>query len=259
MTGLSILMCVRNEEAQLAERLPELKFGDEIIVVLDRCTDASRSVALEHGARVIEGSFPIEGDRRMAAINAAKFPWCFEVDADEGVSAALAAEIKTVIAANAADYHLIPVDNYIGHHLVRYGWGASFGTSAVARLFRRGAKTWGPQAVHPVVNFTGTLGEKLQNALRHKLDDTISDMIRRLDRYTEARAADIRSGRLPKVERETLSRNIGRFFTRFYKCYVGRQGYREGGWGFLIALMAGLFPLLSYLKATLESGEPQHA
>lgn len=253
MTKLSALMCVHNEEMQLAARLQELKFADEIIVVLDRCTDASKSVALEHGAKVIEGTFPIEGDRRMAAINAAAHPWCLEIDADEGVSAELAAEIRKTIETTDADYHLLPVDNYIGNHLVRHGWGASFGTSAVARLFRKNVKTWGQQAVHPVVNFTGRRGSILQNPLHHKVDDTISDMIRRLDRYTEARAADIRAGRIAKLEQETLGRNIGRFFTRFYKCYVRRHGHREGLWGFLIALMAGLFPLLSYLKARLET------
>jgi len=256
VTQLSVLMCVRNEEVRLAERLPELKFADEIIVVLDRCTDGSRMVALEHGARVIEGNFPIEGDRRMTAIDAAQFPWCFEVDADEGVSAALAGEIKNTIQNSKADYHLIPVDNYIGKHLVRYGWGASFGTSAVARLFRKSVKEWGPQSVHPVVRFTGVRGEMLQNPLHHKVDDTVADMIARLNRYTDARAADIRAGRLPKGGQESLVRNIGRFFMRFYKCYVSRQGHREGLWGFLIALMAGLFPLLSYLKAKLE---PDHA
>jgi len=36
---------------------------------------------------------------------------------------------------------------------------------------------------------------------------------------------------------------------RFYKCYVSRKGYREGDMGFLIAVMAGLYPLLSNLKA----------
>ena len=255
MTKISALMCVRNEEVRLGARLPELKFADEIIVVLDRCTDDSKTVALQHGAKVIEGAFPIEGDRRMAAIAAAQYDWCLELDADEGLSSALADEIRSVIQSSSADYHLIPIDNYIGNHLVRHGWGASFGTSAVARLFRRGAKTWGQQAVHPVVTFNGSQGVKLTHALLHKVDDNISQMIRRLDSYSTARAADIRARRIKKWDQETLGRNVGRFFSRFYKCYVGRSGWREGHWGFLIALMAGLFPLLSYLKATLETGD----
>ena len=46
----------------------------------------------------------------------------------------------------------------------------------------------------------------------------------------------------------------GPWFSRFVKCYVMRRGYREGGYGFLIALFAGLYPLLSYLKARYEDG-----
>ena len=50
----------------------------------------------------------------------------------------------------------------------------------------------------------------------------------------------------------TLPGNLRRFVSRFFKCLVSRKGYREGGWGLLIALCAGLYPLLAHLKARLE-------
>ena len=73
-------------------------------------------------------------------------------------------------------------------------------------------------------------------------------MIQRLDRYTHQRALDL-------VERGQVggvAENAFRGFRRFLKCYISRKGYREGGWGVLIALMAGLYPLLSTLRARLE-------
>ena len=73
-------------------------------------------------------------------------------------------------------------------------------------------------------------------------------MIMRLDRYTTVRARDLRES----SKSDSFGRNIRRIFSRFYKCYVGRKGYREGKYGFLIALFAGLYPILSYLKAHLE-------
>jgi len=89
----------------------------------------------------------------------------------------------------------------------------------------------------------------LQNRLEHYVDRNISDMIRRLDSYSTARARDLRdSGKIG-----TLASNARRFFSRFFKCYVRRKGYKEGGYGFLIALFAGLFPLLSHIKAAEES------
>jgi hypothetical protein len=45
---------------------------------------------------------------------------------------------------------------------------------------------------------------------------------------------------------------LRRIASRFWKCYVVRKGYREGPYGFLIALCAALYPILSYLKARLD-------
>jgi len=146
---LSALVVARNEEAQLAECLSCLAFADEIVVVLDRCTDSSPEIVRQFTDRVIAGMWEREGPRRNAGIAACRGEWVLEIDADERVGADLAAEIRAVIIGSSADWHLIPVDNYIGDHLVRYGWGASFGRSAHAGLFRRGAKHWGDGRVHP--------------------------------------------------------------------------------------------------------------
>ena len=43
-----------------------------------------------------------------------------------------------------------------------------------------------------------------------------------------------------------------RIFTRFFKCYVGRKGYKEGHLGFLIALFAAIYPIVSWLRAKLD-------
>jgi hypothetical protein len=171
-----------------------------------------------------------------------------EVDADEHVPPELGREILATITASGSDWHEIPVDNYIGDRLVRYGWGASFGRSAYAGLFRRGAKIWGRERVHPQLRFTGNKGARLATPIAHYVDRDISDMLRRLDRYTTARAVDLRASGNPG----SFGHSVRRIFSRFWKCYVGRKGYREGGYGFLIALCAGLYPILSYLKATLE-------
>jgi hypothetical protein len=142
----------------------------------------------------------------------------------------------------------MPVDNYVGDRLVRWGWGASFGRSAHAALFRKDAKRWGDERVHPAVQLSGKAGTALAARLDHYVDRNISDMLRRLDRYTSLRAQDLRdSGDIG-----SLAHNLRRIVSRFWKCYVARRGYREGAWGLLIALCAALYPILSYLKARLE-------
>jgi glycosyltransferase involved in cell wall biosynthesis len=248
---LSALVVAHNEEAQLADCLERLAFADEIVVVLDRCTDRSVEIAAHFKARIIEGAWPLEGPRRNTGIDACTGDWILEVDADERVPAEMAREIRDVIAAAPFSHVLVPFDNYVGKRLVRWGWGGSFGVMMAPRLFAKGAKRWGEQRVHPALELKG---EKrfLKSRMIHYVDRDISDMIARLNRYTSARAADLRARAETGEDIGSFRANVRRLFSRFYKCYVTRKGYREGQYGFLIALMAGLYPLLSYLKATLE-------
>jgi glycosyltransferase involved in cell wall biosynthesis len=246
---LSALVVARNEEARLPECLASVAFADEVVVVLDRSTDGSAAVARAAGARVIEGAWELEGDRRNAGIEACTGDWVLEVDADERVDAALAAAVRATIATSRFAWHQVPVDNYVGDRLLRFGWAGSFGTTSVPRLFRRGAKRWRAQRVHPGLDWTGEEGPRIaQGALVHLVDRDISDMLRRLDKYSSAKAADLIAG----GEIGTLQANLRRFVSRGFKSYVSRKGYREGGWGVLLALCTGAFPLLSYLKARLE-------
>ena len=249
---LSAVVVAHNEAAQLADCLSCLSFADEIVVLLDRSADGSREIASRFADRIIEGVWVREASRRHAAIAACQGDWIFEADADERVSPALAAEIRAVIGRSSAAWHLVPVDNYIGDRLVRWGWGAFFGRSAHAGLYRRGVKSWSDDRVlHASVNLTGRQGPNLEQRLAHYVDRNISDMLIRLDRYTTLRAQDLReSGDIG-----TFAHNLRRIASRFWKCYVGRRGYREGPYGFLIALCAALYPILSYLKARLEPGE----
>ena len=131
----------------------------------------------------------------------------------------------------------------------RVSSAGSFGTTSVPRLSRKGAKRWRAQRVHPGLDWTGEEGPKITSgALVHLVDRDISDMLRRLDKYSSAKAADL----LASGNIGTLRANLRRFVSRGFKSYVSRKGYREGGWGVLLALCTGAFPLLSYLKAALE-------
>jgi glycosyltransferase involved in cell wall biosynthesis len=249
MATLSALITARNEESRLGACLERLGFADEIVVVLDKCTDGTKDIALAHGARIIEGAWDIEGDRRNTGIAACTSDWVLEVDADEHVPPELAEEIRRIIATTAFDWHEILVDNYIGDRLVRHGWGASYGKPAYPGLFRKGVKLWGRDRVHPRLEWKGRKGPMLACRLNHYVDKNISDMIRRLDSYSTARARDLRER--GETWGSTAS-NLRRLVSRFFKCYVARGGWKEGGYGFIIAVCAALYPMLSHLKAKYE-------
>ena len=244
---LSALVVAHNESNQLSDCLNLLSFADELIVVLDKCTDDSFKIAAQFTDKIIKGDWDIEGERRNTGLKSCTGDWILEVDADERITSKLAIEIRKAIQTNKYNYYLIPFDNYIGNKRVRYGWGAAWGVSAAPRLSRKDCKRWGPERIHPSLQLTKPEG-RLCERIIHYIDLDISDMIRRLDRYTTIRAKDLRE----TEKTESFGHNIRRIFSRFYKCYIGRKGYKEGKYGFLIALFAGLYPILSYLKATLE-------
>ena len=249
MTRISALVVARNEAERLPACLASLEPADEIVVVLDRTNDESLAIAWKRAHRVIEGAWPLEGDRRNAGIDACTGDWVLEVDADERVPPALWAEIRRVAEASTHAFHRVRIDNHVGERLIRHGWAGSFGTTLKPVLFRRGAKRWRAQRVHPGLDWTGTEGERITaHGIHHALDRDISDMLRRLDRYSAAKAADL----LAEGRIGSLPDNMRRFVSRFVKSYVARGGWREGGWGVLLAFCTGMFPLLAHLKARLE-------
>ena len=156
-----------------------------------------------------------------------------------------------MVASSSAAWHLVPVDNYIGDRLVRWGWGAFFGRSAHAGLFRKGAKdgamTRAASERHLVPGAQGTtISRRVSSTMSTAISPTCSV---RLDRYT-TRAPRI-CGRA--AISAAMAHNLRRIVSRFWKCYVGRRAIAKGPCGFLIALCAALYPILSYLKARLAS------
>lgn len=248
---LSALVVVHNEEQRLDDCLKRLSFADELVIVLDKCTDGSKVIAEAYTDRLMEGSWELEGDRRNAGIEFCRGDWILEVDADEWVSDELASEIRSVINDGNGDIFNILVHNYVGGRWVRYGWGGNFGENGCPGLFRKGVKTWGRERVHPHLTVTGRQGKNLSQPLTHHIDDNLSSMIRRFDNYTTARAKDLADRR----EFGSVPNMVRKSFSRFWKCYVARQGYRENGYGLLIAILAAIYPLVSLLKATLEEAE----
>ena len=205
---LTVVITAHNEEERLPSCLAHVAFADEIIVLCDKCTDRTEEIAKAAGAKTLSGNWTMEGERRNFALSHVSGDWVLEVDADEHVSEELAKEIRSVIATSEFGFHDLPVDNYVGARLVRYGWGSSFGKSAYGGLFRAGGKHWGPQRVHPAVTFAGEKGPRLRHPVRHYVDRNISDMIKRLDSYSTARAADLRdSGKIGN-----FASNIRRLF-----------------------------------------------
>jgi glycosyltransferase involved in cell wall biosynthesis len=243
---LSALVCAHNDEARLADCLRGLAFCDEIVVVADRCTDRTQDIARQFGARVIDGIFPLESQRKTAGVNACLGEWVLEVEVDEQVDGKLAYEIRAAIHGRpGGDWFDLPVNNFVGGALVRRGWGAGLGEVMTPRLFRRRVKRWKAGRVDPAVVLEGVFAGELETPLLRQVAPDIGQMMARLNQLTALRAQDLADARDTGDLPSDILAAIGRFWTS----YVWRQGLREGELGFLIAAMAGLDAILSGFRA----------
>jgi len=241
---LSALVVARDEEARIGDCLASLRFADEIVVLLDRSRDRTGEIARAAGARVVEGEWELEADRRNAGIAACGGGWILEVDADERATPALGAEIRAALPAAPDGYFIVPMANHVGTHLVRHGWGAYNGVAAKPALFRKGMKRWGSGRVHPQIELRGER-RVLREPMQHFVYRDVSDMIARLNRYTDLAALDaVERGDIPP-----LGASLRRMASRAWKSYVARRGYREGTYGVALALFSALYPMLVHLKA----------
>ncbi|MAW97353.1 MAG: glycosyl transferase [Alphaproteobacteria bacterium] len=249
MINLSVLIIVHNEEKQLKACLETVKFADEIVVILDKCTDKSKLIAKKYTDKIYEGSWDIEGKRRNYGIKKCNGKWIFEIDADERVPKDLKKEIINVVKKSKNDWHLVDVKNFFGEKIIRFGWGCYIGKSSYVGLFRKKSKIWGMQRVHPKIFLKGKRGKKLEKKLIHFYCKSIYDLFEKLNSYSTARAKDLQDN----VNDESFIRNFRRIFSRFWKCYILRKGYKEKEIGLAIAISAGLYPILSYLKYKTET------
>jgi glycosyltransferase involved in cell wall biosynthesis len=246
MNRISAVIVAHNEEKKIEDCLKSLNFADEIVVVLDKCTDSTKQIVQKYTDKTIEGSWNIEGARRNVALNAAAGEWILEIDADERISKELAEEILALRNEKPAAY-IVVVDNYIGKRCVKHGWLRILGVLQRQTLTYKGLKKYHEdKEIHPTFDLKAEINY-LKNPLIHLVDDDITDLLNRFNRYTNWRANDlIARGKFKKTGFFAI---IFAVKLRILKSYFGKKGYKEGLLGVLLAVLSGLYPLVSYLKA----------
>lgn len=241
---LSAIVITRNEEANIAACLDSLAFCDERIVVDCGSTDRTVTIAREKGVRVAYHPWQGFGAQKNHALSLARGDWVLSLDADERVSPALAAAVKSAIEEKVVDGYEFPrLSSFCGRPLRHSGWYPDY----VLRLFRRGHGRFTDVIVHERVVCDGLVARLAEPLIHHpvvKLEDALS----RVDRYSTASAAAlVASGR-----RVTFMTGIGHGLGSFLRAYVLRRGFLDGAEGFLLAVANAEGSYYRYMKAWLE-------
>ena len=249
---VSVLVVLLEKELRLESCLKRLAWADEIVVVSNYITDQSSAIVEKYDGRLIKFSGDSEGLIRKLGIEACAGNWILEIDADGWVTKELAKEIIEIIINSRYNIYTLNVNNYICDKFIKRGWtGSPIGKQRYIGLYRKGAKIWGTQRTNPdeIVKISN-ISRDLENSLINKRFMKISNLLGRLDYCTTLRARD-----LAEIYGTTsLIRAFLNFLYTFMLAYLRQGSYKEGAYGFMLALCNGLYPLISNIKAIYEEG-----
>lgn len=244
---LSVVILTKNEAGRLPECIRSVAWADDILVIDDESTDDTCRIAEALGARVLRRKMDIEGRHRNWANDQAKHDWVLTLDADERVTPELAEEIREVLGGTPAyKTYAMPRRNHIGTRWIRHG---GWYPSEQLRLFQRSIFRWEETTVHCRA-FADTACGTLRHDVIHYSYRNLDDFLAKLNRQTTLEAEKwLRDGR-----RVTFGKALWRTVDRFFRAYIGKRGFRDGRWGFILAVLGGFYQFMSYCKYWEQGG-----
>ena len=238
---LSVTLITLNEESNIRTCLDSVRFADEIIVVDSGSRDLTQSIAKEFKAQVFQESWKGFAGQKNSAQDKAKGPWILNIDADERVTEELRLEIQEALKKDppVAGFR-IPRKNFFCGQWIRHGgWYPNF----QLRLYRKEAGKFAPREVHEQVEVKGPVGT-LNSPLEHYTYRSISDYLKRMDRYSELSARQyLKDGR--RVSWPTI---LLRSWFTFVQMWVLKRGFLDGANGLILAALYSQYTFLKYTK-----------
>lgn len=239
---VSVVIITKNEEDNMRDCLESVKWADEIIVVDDESTDATRDITAEYTDKIFTRKMENEGKHRNWAYAQAVNDWVLSLDADERVTGELADEINELVK-NDPEFkaYTIPRRNHIGPYWLRYGGEYP---AAQLRLFLKDEFKYEEAEVHPRAFLDGDCGH-LKGDIIHYSHRDIADYVRSLDSHTtlEARKWHLTGRQM------SFGRAVWRMLDRcFYRRLWRKKAYKDGVYGLTVAVFSGIYQLVSWVK-----------
>jgi glycosyltransferase involved in cell wall biosynthesis len=230
MVRLAAVILTYNEAHNVEWCILTLRGGADAVIVWDSgSTDGTVERARRAGALVVQRPFDNYAGQRQAALDAIDAEWLLFVDADERVTPALMAEIQAATARQGVAGYWIPRRNWIVGHEVR---GGGFSPDYQLRLLRRGAAHYAPERqVHEIVHLDGP-AEHLTEPLIHHNYLTWEQFDRKQRAYAAYEARILAGqGIRPRPHNFVLQP-----WREFHRRFVALEGWRDGAFGFQLAL-----------------------
>ncbi|HRH19344.1 MAG TPA: glycosyltransferase family 2 protein [Brevundimonas sp.] len=250
---LSCCIIAFNEADRLARCMEAIRgIADEIVVVDSGSTDGTVDLARSLGARVFHRDWDGYGPQKRFAEDCAAYDWILNLDADEVVTPALAAEIKTLLSITQPPlpaYRITMPTVFPGASRPRL-WAESHN---YVRLYDRRRVRFRQSLVHDTVDTRHEQVGQLQHIALHYSNRSIEHVRQKLDRYTQLQAKELRKSPLAVWLRLPFEYPLV-----FFRYYILRRNFTGGSFGFQsshIAAEMRVKRLLRILEAQRQAGQ----
>jgi glycosyltransferase involved in cell wall biosynthesis len=242
---LSVIIITKNEAGNIQACLDSVAFANEWIIVDSGSTDGTVEIARAAGATVIEtADWPGFGPQKNRALEAAGGDWILSLDADERITAELAAEIQAIVATEKSRgaFEIPRKSWYCGRFIEHAGWSPDY----VTRLVRRGSAKFTDDLVHERLVVTGATA-RLQSPMLHYSFNNFSQVLQKIDQYSTLSAQQ----RYAQGKRGSVGKAVLHGFAAFIRTYVFKRGFLDGPHGLALAISNAEGSYYRYLKLWL--------
>lgn len=240
MTPVSAVITTFNNAATLRSTLQSVMWADEIVVLDSFSTDATRAIAAEFNARIIQHQFLGYSRQKQMVIDAARNDWVLLLDADEVLTTELQAEIRELMR------HGPQADGYALPRIEQLFWKMTHPKNRMncfLRLFDRTKGGMNDVPVHAAPEVQGRV-EKTSAGFYHFGEPDIHTKVSKLNSYSTG-LTDYKAARKKRVSPWACV--LQPPFV-FLKSYLFKRNFLNGWAGFIGSVCMAFYAFLKYAK-----------
>ncbi len=238
---VTALVITLNEAAHIEACLNSVAWADERLVIDSGSTDETAAIAARLGATVISRPFDGYSAQKNFGASRASNDWIVSVDADERVTAGLAADMQAAVASpgDHAGFRMPRVTWHLGRWMRCTDWYPD----NQLRLYDRRRARWNGLTVHESVSADGPVG-RLTHELEHYAYRDIAHHLDTINKYTTLAADEMYARGRRTGPAELLLHPPAAFFRN----YLLRRGVLGGTAGLIVSVMNSYYVFLKFAK-----------
>lgn len=184
--AVSVYIITLNEAGRIHSLLNQLRPFREVIVVDCGSTDQTGEIARSFpNVKFFHRNWSSFSEQKAYALSLCQCEWVLNLDADEELTEAFIAEIRSTVATGNCD----ALESR--RNVYRWGRRSPYFTKDnwLIRFFRKDKGHYEPRRVHERISITGSV-RRTEAVIIHHQDMTLDDLVKKLNLYSQLKAMD---------------------------------------------------------------------